>query len=230
MAVCVLIADDDPMLRNLLCDIVAKLGYTPIAAVNGRDALDQFFSHTDISLCILDVMMPLVNGWDVLAQIREKSDVSVLMLTALGDEQHELKGIKSGADDYIAKPFSYPILTARIEALLRRTQRGQNEVVSAGLITVDISAHKVTAAGTEISLNNKEFQLLVYLMKNQHIVLDREKILNKIWGYDSDSDGRTIDTHIKMLRAKLGGCGSYIQTVRGTGYMFEADNETKHTD
>jgi len=228
MPVSVLIADDDPMLRNLLCDIIVQLHYSSLPAVNGREALDLFYAHPEISLCILDVMMPLVDGWGVLAEIRERSDVPVLMLTALGGEQHELKGIRSGADDYIAKPFSYAILRARIEALLRRSQREQNEILSAGKLSLDMAAHRVVAAEAAIVLNNKEFQLLAYFMRNPGMVLERARILDHIWGLDFEGDERTIDTHIKTLRAKLGSCGSYISTVRGSGYRFEAQDEAEH--
>jgi len=226
----VLVADDDAMLRSLLCDIIKKQGYVPVSAVNGRDAVDIFFSRTDISLCILDVMMPLFSGWDVLAEIRRKSDVPVLMLTALGDEQHEIRGMKNGADDYISKPFSYPVLLARIEALLRRVKKQQHEILTAGSITVDMAAHSAAADGRELVLTNKEFQLLVLFMRHPSVVLERDRILEQVWGFDFDGDMRTIDAHIKMLRAKLGTAGNYIRTVRGTGYQFEADDEKKYTD
>jgi DNA-binding response OmpR family regulator len=174
-------------------------------------------------------MMPVYDGWEVLKEIRHHSDVPVLMLTALGDERNEVKGLSDGADDYIAKPFSYPVFTARVEALLRKTKRQHIEKLSAGEIIIDRSAHKVWVADEEIVLNNKEYSLLAYLLKNSGLVLDRDKILENVWGYDFEGDIRTIDAHIKMLRSKLGLCGGYIKTIRGTGYLFEVDYEKEYS-
>lgn len=221
MNIHILVADDDPVLRELLCDMLKAQGYTTIEACDGQEALDRFFEEDSIDLVILDVMMPKFDGWEVLTEIREHSDTPVLMLTALGSERHEIHGLKKGADDYIAKPFSYERLIARVEVLLRKVLKEQKEELKAGLLSVNRETHKVMVEEIEISLNHKEFQLLFYLIENQNIVLNREKILNHIWGYDFDGDIRTIDTHIKTLRAKLLLCGEYIQTVRGSGYRFE---------
>lgn len=229
MQINILIADDDASYRALLCDIVKKQGYHSYPAKDGKQALDIFFSDVGIDMCILDVMMPVYNGWEVLKEIREKSAVPVLMLTALGDEQYEIRGLKTGADDYIAKPFSFPVLTARIESLLRRIKQEQNSVRQYGNMAINKGTHRVSVLNREITLNNKEYQLLTLLTDNNGIVLSREKIFERIWGYDSESDIRTIDVHIKMLRDKLGICGSYIKTVRGNGYLFEVTDEKEHT-
>ncbi len=175
-------------------------------------------------------MMPVYDGWEVLSEIRRRSDVPVLMLTALGDERHEVRGLHGGADDYIAKPFSYPVLVARIEVLLRKAKKEQLETLTIGEITVNMETHKVCAASRDVVLNNKEFQLLGYLIKNSGIVLDRDKILDHIWGFGFEGDMRTVDAHIKMLRGKLGACGGYIKTVRGSGYLFEVNDEKEYTD
>lgn len=229
MQINILIAEDDASYRSLLCDIVKKLGLNPFPAKDGKQALDIFFSGAGIAMCILDVMMPVYNGWEVLKEIREKSNVPVLMLTALGDEQYEIRGLKNGADDYIAKPFSFPVLTARIETLLRRVKQEQERILKYGELTINKAAHKVCVQDREVILNNKEYQLLSFLTENRGMVLSREKILERIWGYDSESDIRTIDVHIKMLRDRLGPGGAYIRTVRGNGYLFEvADEEHTH--
>jgi len=217
----VLVADDDSALRNLICDILKKQGYDPIAAVDGNEAIDKFYETSDISLVILDVMMPGCNGFEVLKEIRETSEVPVLMLTALGDEKNEITGLADGANDYIAKPFSYPILTARIEALLRKTKKEKSSDIIIGNLELKRSSHKVLVKGQELQLNNKEYQLLELLVANKGIVMERGKILDTIWGYDYDGDDKTINTHIKMLRSKLGSCANYIKTVKGTGYMLE---------
>lgn len=221
----VLVADDDPVFRSLICDILRKQKYIPVEAENGQQAIDIFFSDIDICLCILDVMMPVYDGWEVLKEIREKSDVPIIMLTALGDEQHEVAGLSYGADDYIAKPFSYPVFVARIESLLRKKKRENESRINIGRIFLDRSNHKVMVGDEEIILNNKEYHLLLYFITNKGIVLDREKILYAVWGYDFEGDIRTIDAHIKMLRNKLLDCNGYIRTVRGTGYVFEVEDE-----
>lgn len=170
--------------------------------------------------------MPVYDGWEVLKEIREQSDVPILMLTALGDERYEVEGLSGGADDYISKPFSYAIFTARIESLLRKKKRENESRKTFGKLFIDRSNHKVMVENEEIILNNKEYHLLLYFMTNKGIVLDREKILYGVWGYDFEGDIRTIDAHIKMLRSKLLDCSGYIKTVRGTGYVFEVDDET----
>jgi len=221
----VLVADDDTALRNLLCDILKKQGYGVLSAKDGAEALDVYFDNSNIDLVILDVMMPKYTGFEVLKEIREHSEVPVLMLTALGDELNEVKGLGVGANDYIAKPFSYPVLVARIEALLRKLKLERVADVIYGELEVKRTSHKVFVSGLEIQLNNKEYSLLDFLTQNSGIVLERDKILDTVWGYDYDGDARTINTHIKMLRQKLGACAKYIVTVKGTGYIFEVKHE-----
>ena len=223
MDIKVLIADDDPVFRELVSDIIKKEGYFSVEACNGQQAIDIFFGSKDINLIILDVMMPLYDGWEVLKEIREHSDVPVIMLTALGDETHEVFGLKKGADDYIAKPFSYEIFVARINSLLRKLKNERLVEIMVGEILINQAAHIVTVNDMEIELNRKEYNLLIYFIKNRDMVLTRDQILCSIWGYDFDGDIRTIDTHIKTLRAKLSNCSDYIKTMRGIGYMFEVE-------
>lgn len=224
MEIKILIAEDDQVFMDLVCDIVRKEGYTPIRANDGKEAIDIFFSSKDIDVVILDVMMPIYDGWQVLKEIREHSDIPVIMLTALGDERHEVLGLKRGADEYIAKPFSYPIFIARLNSIIRKLNKDRLEELKVGKIKINQETHKVMVHGTEVELNHKEYNILSYLVKNAEKVLSREQILINIWGYDFEGDIRTIDTHIKTLRAKLLACGNYIKTVRGSGYMFEVKN------
>ena len=210
--------------RDLVCDIVRKEGYIPVEACDGKEAIDIFFSSNDIDLIILDVMMPIYDGWEVLKEIREHSDVPVIMLTALGDEKNEVFGLKKGADEYIAKPFSYEIFIARLNSHVRKLKKERFDEIIAGKIKINQATHKVIVDDLEVELNHKEYSLLIYFVKNSDRVLTREQILYKVWGYDFDGDIRTIDTHIKTLRAKLSKCGNYIKTVRGSGYMFEVKN------
>lgn len=223
MAISLLLADDDELLRSLVKEILEEEGYIVYEAVNGTEALHIFYEHSDLALVILDVMMPEIDGIEVLNDIRKLSDVPVLMLTALGDSNSELLGLRSGANDYVSKPFHYEILLERIKNLLKmfNTRGLMNSTI--GILTVDFDGRKVFVKEEEVVLNNKEFQLLEYLISNQGIVLSREKILDRIWGYDYEGDIRTIDTHVKMLRANLGKAGSYIKTIRGVGYSFEED-------
>lgn len=216
----ILVADDDAALRRLISDILRKQGYEVCLAEDGDSAVNQFMKAKDISLVILDVMMPKRDGWDVLETIRSFSEVPVLMLTALGDEHHEIKGLTHGADDYIAKPFSYEVFIARVNALLRKTLKEQKQELRAGCIRVDQQLHNVYVNDESVILNNKEYRLLCYFIKNEGIVLTRDQLLENVWGFDFDGDVRTVDTHVKMLRAKLGSEGEQIQTVRGTGYVF----------
>ena len=217
----ILVADDDPLLRELICDILAKEGFTAVPAGDGQEALDVFFDTPDVDLVVLDVMMPRYDGWEVLATIRAHADVPVVMLTALGDERHEVFGLKKGADDYIAKPFRYEVFLARIHAQLRKAMKETAGDLLAGDLLVNPTTHRVLVCGEAADLNNKEYHLLLCLLRNRNVVLCRDQILEKVWGYDFEGDARTIDTHVKTLRAKLGACGSYIRTVRGTGYVFE---------
>lgn len=218
----ILVADDDAVFRELICDILVQQHYSVIEAENGQQAVDLFFAaSSQIHLVILDVMMPHLDGWEALEIIRSDSDVPVLMLTALGDETYEIKGLRLGADDYISKPFSYEVFIARVGTLLRKTKRDRKADLSVGKLFIHQLAHRVLVDSEEVTLNRKEYLLLLYLIQNRGLLLDRERILSRVWGYDFDGDIRTIDTHIKTLRAKLGKCGQYIQTVRGSGYRFE---------
>lgn len=223
MDIKVLVAEDDSIFRDLVCDIIRKEGYSTVEAKDGKEAMDIFFASNDINLVILDVMMPLYDGWEVLKEIREHSDIPIIMLTALGDEKNEVFGLKTGADDYISKPFSYEVFTARINSHLKKLKRKQANETIVGKIKINAETHKVMVEDFEAELNNKEYNLLICFVENNNRILTREQILYKVWGYDFDGDIRTIDTHIKTLRAKLLNCGSYIKTVRGSGYMFEVN-------
>lgn len=225
MDIKILIAEDDLIFRELVCDIVRKEGYIPIEASNGKEALDIYFGSNSIDIIILDVMMPVYNGWEVLKQIREYSNVPVIMLTALGDEKNEVFGLKKGADDYIAKPFSYEVFIARINSNVRKLNKDLSDDIIVGKIKINQGTHRVVVDDLEVELNRKEYKLLTYLIKNRNRVLLREQILDKVWGYDFSGDIRTIDTHIKTLRAKLSKYGHYIKTVRGSGYMFEVKSD-----
>ncbi len=218
----VLMVDDESRMRKLVSDFLTKKGYIVIEAGDGEEALDRFYADKDISLVILDVMMPKMNGWDVCREIRKNSKVSIIMLTAKSDESSELNGFECGADEYIAKPFSPKILTARVDALIRRSYSiDSSEVTDVGGIIIDKAAHIVKIDGQEIDLSFKEFELLTYFVDNKGLALSREKILNNVWNYDYFGDARTIDTHVKKLRKKLGDKGDYIKTIWGMGYKFE---------
>ena len=224
MDIKILIAEDDSVFRDLVCDIVRKEGYIPVEAIDGKEAIDIFFGSKDIDLIILDVMMPIYDGWEVLKEIREHSDVPVIMLTALGDEKNEVFGFEKGADEYITKPFSYEIFVARLNTIVRKLKKKSIDEIIAGKIKINPVKHKVIVDDLEVDLNRKEYSLLTYFVTNNNRVLTREQILDKVWGYEFDGDIRTIDTHIKTLRAKLLTYGNYIKTVRGSGYMFEVQN------
>ncbi len=219
----ILIVDDESRMRKLLRDFLVRKNFTVLEAGDGEEALEIFYREKDLSLIILDVMMPKLSGFEVLKEIRETSQVPVIMVTAKGDESDELQGFDLGVDEYIAKPFSPKILVARVEAILRRTTpEGEEEkVLTAGDITLDRMAHQVTIEGRNIDLSYKEFELLAYFMENNGIALSREKILTSVWNYDYFGDARTIDTHVKKLRSKLGAQGDYIKTIWGMGYKFE---------
>ena len=218
----ILVVDDEARMRKLVKDFLIKKDYEVIEAADGQEAVDVFFDQNDISLVILDVMMPKMDGWEVLKEIRAYSKIPVIMLTAKGDERDELKGFDSGADEYISKPFSPKILVARVDALLRRSNLiSEEEKIETGGIIMDKAAHTVTIDGKQIELSFKEFELLTYFMENQGIALSREKILNHVWNYDYFGDARTIDTHVKKLRSKMGDKGDYIKTIWGMGYKFE---------
>lgn len=218
----ILVVDDEARMRKLVKDFLIKKDYEVIEAAEGQEAVDVFFDQNDISLVILDVMMPKMDGWEVLKEIRAYSKIPVIMLTAKGDERDELKGFDSGADEYISKPFSPKILVARVDALLRRSNLiSEEEKIETGGIIMDKAAHTVTIEGKQVELSFKEFELLTYFMENQGIALSREKILNHVWNYDYFGDARTIDTHVKKLRSKMGDKGDYIKTIWGMGYKFE---------
>ena len=223
MAVSLLVADDDDLLRNLVKEVLEDEGYQVYSAADGQETVDIFWEHPEIALVILDIMMPKMDGIEVLQEIRERTDIPVLMLTALGDSSSELSCLRNGASDFVSKPFHYDILVERVKNLLRLTKAQNLEKMELGMLEIDPVAHKVFVQKEEIILNNKEFQLLEFLVNNQNIVLSREKILDRIWGYDYEGDIRTIDTHVKMLRANLKEAGSYIKTIRGIGYSFEVE-------
>ncbi len=220
----ILVVDDEARMRKLVKDFLSQKGFTVIEAEDGEQAVDIFFREKDIALIILDVMMPKMDGWEVCRTIREYSKVPIIMLTARSEERDELQGFELGVDEYISKPFSPKILVARVEAILRRSQGTPSDVVEVGSIRLDKAAHEVTVDGKPVDLSFKEFELLSYFIENQGIALSREKILNNVWNYDYFGDARTIDTHVKKLRSKLGDKGEYIKTIWGMGYKFEVDD------
>ena len=216
----ILVVDDESRMRKLR----TKKNFQVLEAGDGEEAIDIFYAEKDVALIILDVMMPKMDGWEVCREIRKNSKVPIIMLTARGDERDELLGFELGVDEYISKPFSPKILVARVEAILRRTGQGNTEdTLSAGGIVIDKAAHIATVDGKTMDLSFKEFELLTYFLENQGIALSREKILNSVWNYDYFGDARTIDTHVKKLRSKMGDKGEYIKTVWGMGYKFEVD-------
>ena len=220
----ILVVDDESRMRKLVKDFLTKNSYDVIEAEDGSAALDIFYEHKDISLIILDVMMPKIDGWEVCREIRSYSKVPIIMLTAKTDERDELQGFQLGVDEYITKPFSPKILVARVEAILRRTkQASADDIMEAGGIQINKAAHIVTIDNKSIDLSYKEFELLTYFMENKGIALSREKILNNVWNYDYFGDARTIDTHVKKLRSKMGEKGDLIKTIWGMGYKFEAE-------
>ena len=221
----ILVVDDEARMRKLVNDFLTKAGYHVLEAADGEEALQVFYDNKDIALILLDVMMPKMDGWDVCREIRMDSKVPIVMLTARSDEMDELLGFKLGVDEYISKPFSPKILVARVEALLRRAKNvNEKEIIEVGGILLDKSAHIVTVDGEEVELSYKEFELLAYFLENKGVALPREKILNHVWNYDYFGDARTIDTHVKKLRSKLGNKGDYIKTIWGLGYKFETFN------
>lgn len=217
----ILVVDDEARMRKLMKDFLTIKGYQVIEAGDGEEAVEIFFQQKDIALILLDVMMPKMDGWEVLKTIRLHSKVPIIMLTARGEERDELQGFDLGVDEYISKPFSPKILVARVEAILRRSNHVVGEVMNVGGIEINKAAHQVTIDGKPIELSYKEFELLTYFVENQGIALSREKILNNVWNYDYFGDARTIDTHVKKLRSKLGEKGDYIKTIWGMGYKFE---------
>ena len=220
----ILVVDDESRMRKLVKDCLTKKGFAVIEAGDGEEAVDKFFEVKDIALIILDVMMPKMDGWQVCREIRQYSKVPIIMLTAKSDEKDELQGFDLGVDEYITKPFSPKILVARVEAILRRSNvLAADDTMEAGGIELNKAAHEVLIDGKSVELSYKEFELLAYFMSNQGVALSRERILNNVWNYDYFGDARTIDTHVKKLRSKLGAKGEYIKTIWGMGYKFEVD-------
>ena len=220
----ILVVDDESRMRKLVKDFLTKKGFTVSEAGDGEEAVDKFFEVTEIALISLDVMMPKMDGWQVCREIRQYSKVPIIMLTAKSDEKDELQGFDLGVDEYITKPFSPKILVARVEAILRRSNvLAADDTMEAGGIELNKAAHEVLIDGKSVELSYKEFELLAYFMSNQGVALSRERILNNVWNYDYFGDARTIDTHVKKLRSKLGAKGEYIKTIWGMGYKFEVD-------
>ncbi len=219
---CILIVDDEQRMRKLIKDFLKAKGYSILEAEDGEKALEVFEENKNkITLILLDVMMPKLDGWSVLRQIRQDSKVPIIMLTARGEEQDELFGFELGVDEYIAKPFSPKILVARVEAILKRTSKDTTEVKNYAGIEIDKEGRTIKVEGKTIELSLREYELLIYLIENENIALSRDKILNNVWNYDYYGDSRTIDSHIKKIRHKLGKKGKYIKTMRGIGYKFE---------
>ncbi|ROR27093.1 DNA-binding response OmpR family regulator [Mobilisporobacter senegalensis] len=219
----ILVVDDESRMRKLVSDFLIRKNFDVLEAENGEEAVDIFFKEKEIKLIILDVMMPKMDGWQVCREIRQFSKVPIIMLTAKGDEKDELLGFELGVDEYITKPFSPKILVARVEAILRRSNVLDEDIVEIGGILLDKAAHQVKIDNVNIDLSYKEFELLSYFVVNQGVALSREKILNNVWNYDYFGDARTIDTHVKKLRSKMGEKGNYIKTIWGMGYKFEVD-------
>lgn len=219
----ILVVDDESRMRKIVKDFLTRNNYNVIEAENGEAAVDIFFEHKDIALIILDVMMPKMDGWQVCKEIRQYSKVPIIMLTAKSDEKDELLGFELGVDEYISKPFSPKILVARVEAILRRTNQQEEGVIEVGGIIIDKAAHQVKIDDNNVELSVKEFELLYYFVMNKGVALSREKILNNVWNYDYFGDARTIDTHVKKLRSKMGDKGDYIKTIWGMGYKFEVE-------
>lgn len=215
----ILVADDEKVMRELICDILQNQGYETVVACDGEEALNTF-KQEKVDLIVLDVMMPKYDGWTVLKKIREYSNVPIIILTALESVQSEVHGLTSGADDYIVKPFSYEVFVARVNVLLKKQLRESRSVLNCGDLSINQLNCKVFVSGEEVQLTKMEYNLLLYLIENENVVTNREQIFLSVWGYDNSQTTRTIDTHIKVLRAKLGKCGDYIQTVRGRGYCF----------
>ena len=220
----VLVVDDEARMRKIVKDFLVAKDYKVVEASNGEEAIDIVYEDKDIDLVLLDVMMPKMDGWETCREIRKVSQVPIIMLTAKSDETDELLGYNLGIDEYITKPFSPKILVTRIDAILRRTNKlNEEDIITAGRLNINKTSHVVSVDGNPIELSFKEFELLCYFAENKGIALSREKILNNVWNYDYFGDARTIDTHVKKIRSKLGDCGDYIKTIWGMGYKFEVD-------
>ncbi|MBQ5430169.1 MAG: response regulator transcription factor [Lachnospiraceae bacterium] len=232
----ILIVDDEERMRKLVGDYLKRDGFQVLEAGDGEEALYIYEDQPDIALIILDVMMPRMDGYETLKNLRKFSTVPVIMLTAKSEEEDALLGFQAGADEFVTKPFSPKVLVARVKAIIARSSdevmnaqetEEMPGVLEAGNLRLDENAHVVSADGEDVLLSVKEFELLAYFMKNRGIALSREKILNSVWDYDYFGDARTIDTHVKKLRSKLGDCGSYIHTIWGMGYKFDTEEEEK---
>ncbi len=222
----ILVVDDEMRIRKLVKDFLRKNNYDVLEAADGEEALDIFYNDKTINLIICDIMMPKIDGYEVVKEIRQSSDIPIIMLTAKGAESDELQGYDLGIDEYISKPFSPKILVARVEAILRRSNMAVSEdLLEAGGISLNLKAHEVKIDGQDVILSFKEFELLHFFLLNQGMALSRETILNKVWNYDYYGDPRTIDTHVKKLRSKMGKKGDYIRTIWGIGYKFEVNQE-----
>ncbi|MBS4537090.1 response regulator transcription factor [Clostridium sp. D2Q-11] len=221
MPIKILVAEDEMRIRKLIKDYLLNEGYEIIEAEDGKEALQKFYLNNEIDLLILDVMMPKMDGWGVCKEIREEYDTPIIFLTALGESHDEIQGLDLGADDYITKPFRYEVFIARVKAALRRANKINEGIYHIGNLEINTNSRKVKRDSEEVFLSPKEYELLIYLIENKNIALERDKILDAIWGYDFYGDPRTIDTHIKTLRSKLGEMGDNIKTVRGVGYRFE---------
>ncbi|AFS79335.1 transcriptional regulatory protein SrrA [Gottschalkia acidurici 9a] len=221
MPIKILVADDEERIRKIIGDYLKNDGYDVIEAENGQDALQKFYSNSDLSLIILDIMMPIKDGWEVCKEIRDESSIPIIFLTALGEDYDEIKGLEIGADDYITKPFGYEVFMARVKTILRRINIDCDKIIRLKELEIDSSSRIVKVNNIVVEMSPKEYELLIYLLENKNIALEREKILDAVWGYDFYGDPRTIDTHIKNIRSKIGEVGSCIKTVRGFGYRFE---------
>ena len=219
----ILVVDDEERMRSLIRDFLLRERYGVIEAADGEEALEKFFDTKDIKLILLDIMMPKLDGWQVLAEIRRYSKVPVIMLTALGDDRDEIKGFEMDVDEYVTKPFSPRVLMARIAAILRRQEELNTTPLVLGDLKLDRIARELTIGGKVVELSLKEYELMQYFLENPGVALSRESILNHVWNYNYYGDARTIDTHVKKLRSKLGDYGEKIKTVWGVGYKLEAE-------
>ncbi len=230
MALKILVAEDETRLNYLVCNYLKGAGYEVVGVTDGEAALDAFYTNY-FSLVILDIMMPKMDGLEVCREIRKESNVPIVMLTARNTEFDELRGFETGADEYIAKPFSPKILVTRVNSVLKRAGLLQDNEIVLGKLKIHLREHNVYVEEKKIPLTPREYDLLNYLVTNKNLVLSREQILGAVWEYDFDGDARTVDTHIKCLRAKLGECGDYIKTVRKYGYKLEVpEDETACTE
>lgn len=223
MGINILVVDDEKRIRKLIGDYLRNDGYGVVEAENGMEAIEKFYSNTDISLIILDVTMPRMNGWEVCKDIRKESDIPIIFLTALGEWYDEAKGLEMGADDYIVKPFRYEVFIARVRSILRKVNKASEGFYHLGKLEVNTNSRTVKYEGASIDMSPKEYELLIYLINNKNIALERDQILDAVWGHDFYGDKRTVDTRIKNIRAKIGLAGNYIKTIRGVGYKLEVD-------